>query len=136
VVGEVTQHLPNAIGAVVEERRVREHLLDVAHVTGGPKARFFIAHGFAPDAWDLLQASLLAQGRANLVIRTAETMCGPRFTVRCNCPTPDGRNPCIRIAWQIEDHVARLLHAATVTVLSTPMVRVAPPTNTMPQSAF
>ena len=40
--------LPNADPAVVEERRIRHYLLSLAHVAGGPKARLFIAHGFAP----------------------------------------------------------------------------------------
>jgi antitoxin ParD1/3/4 len=57
------RRLPNATRAIVEERRIREYLLNLNHATGGPKARFFIAHGFASDAWNLLQASLTIHGR-------------------------------------------------------------------------
>lgn len=57
------RRLPNAARAIVEERRIREYLLNLNHATGGPKARFFIAHGFASDAWNLLQASLTIHGR-------------------------------------------------------------------------
>ena len=59
------RHLPNPDRAIVEERRVREYLLNPGHPNGGPKARFFIARGFMPDAWDLLQAEIGA--RAALV---------------------------------------------------------------------
>jgi hypothetical protein len=114
VAREVAQYLPNAIGAIVEERRIREYLLDATHVTGGSKARFFIAHGFVPDTWELLQASLISQGRANAVTRIVETAWGTRYTVQCNCPTPDGRNPCIRTVWQIDDHIPRLLTAIPI----------------------
>jgi hypothetical protein len=105
------RRLPNAARAIVEERRIRDYLLDLDHVTGGPKARFFIAHGFASNAWNLLRASLTIQGRTNRITRSVETAWGTRHTVECNCPTPDGRNPCIRTVWQMEDDAPRLLTA-------------------------
>jgi hypothetical protein len=103
--------LPNAARAIVEERRIRDYLLNPEHATGGPKARFFIARGCASNAWALLQASLTIQGRANRITRSVETAWGTRHTVECNCPTPDGRNPCIRTVWQMEDDAPRLLTA-------------------------
>jgi len=105
------QHLPNSDRAIVEERRIRDYLLNPGHPNGGPKARFFTARGFAPNAWDLLQAALLIQGRVNQVTRSIATEWGTRHTVECNCPTPDGRNPCIRTVWQMEDDAPRLLTA-------------------------
>jgi hypothetical protein len=105
------RRLPNAQSAQVEERRIREYLLNVAHASGGPKARFFIAHGFASGAWELLQASLIIQGRVNSITRTVPSEWGTRYTIECHCPTPDGRNPCIRTVWQMEDDVPRLLTA-------------------------
>jgi len=105
------RRLPNAARAIVEERRIREYLLNLNHATGGPKARFLIAHGFASDAWNLLQASLTIHGRANRITRSIDTAWGIRHTVECNCPTPDGRNPCIRTVWQMEDDAPRLLTA-------------------------
>jgi hypothetical protein len=105
------RRLPNAAHAVVEARRLREYLLNSQHASGGPKARFFIAHGFASDAWVLLRASLRVQGRVNIVTRSVETEWGMRHTVECDCPTPDGRNPGIRTVWQMESGVPRLLTA-------------------------
>jgi hypothetical protein len=104
-------HLPNADRAIVEERRIREYLLNLAHPAGGPKARFFVAHGFASDDWNQLQASLITQGRVNTVSKTVGTGWGIRCTVECSCPTPDERNPCIRTIWQMEDGIPRLLTA-------------------------
>ena len=104
-------HLPSADRATVEERRIREYLLNLAHTDGGPKARFFIARGFTVGAWDVLQASLIIQGQTNAVTRSVDTEWGTRYTVECNCPTPDERNPCIRTVWQMEDGEPRLLTA-------------------------
>ena len=103
--------LPNAERAIVEERRIFEYLLDLKHADGGPKVRFFLARGFTVDAWDVLQASLIIQGQTNAVTRSTDTELGTRYTVECNCPTPDERNPCIRTVWQMEDDAPRLLTA-------------------------
>jgi hypothetical protein len=105
------RRLPNSDRAIVEQRRIREYLLNLAHVAGGPKARFFIAHGFASDAWAPLQVSLIIQGRVNSVTRIVETKWGTRYTVECKCPTQDERNPCIQTVWQMEDGSPRLLTA-------------------------
>jgi hypothetical protein len=105
------RRLPNADQAVVEERRLREYLLNLGHAAGESKARFFIAYGFASDAWELLQASLIVQGSANAITRSVETGWGTRHTVECHCPTPDKRNPCIRTIWQMEGDAPRLLTA-------------------------
>ncbi len=58
--GTVRQ-LSNADRAIVEERRIRDYLLNREHADGGPKARFFIARGFTVDAGAVLQASLIIQ---------------------------------------------------------------------------
>jgi hypothetical protein len=101
--------LPNADHAVVEQRRIREYLLNPTHPSGGPKANFFMAYGFAAQDRDLLRAALIQHGRTNSVVRSIDTAWGMRYTVACNCITPDGRNPCIRTVWQMERGVPRLL---------------------------
>jgi hypothetical protein len=108
--GTVRQ-LSNADRAIVEERRIRDYLLNRQHADGGPKARFFIARGFTVDAGAVLQASLIIQCETNTVTRIVDTEWGPRDTVECNCPTPDERNPCIRTVWQMEDGAPRPLTA-------------------------
>jgi hypothetical protein len=111
-VGEAPKrHLPNADRALVEERKVIEYLLNVDHPEGGSKAKFFIAQGFALRDQSKLRASLIIQGRVNAITRTVETEWGARYTVECRCPTPNGRNPCIRTVWQMEDGAPRLLTA-------------------------
>lgn len=103
--------LPNALHAVVEPRRVRDYLLNSTHESGGPKAKFFMACGFTADSADLLRASLILHGRTNRIARRVNTAWGVRYTVVCHCETPDGRNPCIRTVWQMENGIPRLLTA-------------------------
>jgi filamentous hemagglutinin len=103
--------LPNAEQVLVEERRIREYLLNRAHPSGASKSAFFHAHGFAALEWQRLQASLMRHAVDNAVVRQVETSWGSRYTVRCRCKTPDGRDPCIRTIWQMEAGVPRLLTA-------------------------
>ena len=43
--------LPNAEQAVVDEAKLTRYLLDLTHPSGGPKAIFFLAHGFSLSDW-------------------------------------------------------------------------------------
>lgn len=99
----MTQSLPNSHCARVEEPKVLEYLLNLVHPDGASKARFFLARGFAPNAWQTMRDALIAQGRDNRVTKVTETRWGSRYQVDCHCPTPDGSNPCIRSVWEISN---------------------------------
>jgi hypothetical protein len=86
-------------------------LLNLKHADGGPKARFFLARGFTVDARDILHASLIIQGCTNTVTRSIDTEWRARYTVECNFPTSNERNPCIRTVWKMEEDAPRLLTA-------------------------
>ena len=94
--------LPNSHCATVAQQKVVDYLLDTAHVRGSSKARFFGAFGFDVANWKVLQEALIVQGRGNPVVETTLTGYGPRYKVKCNCPSPDGRNPCVFTVWQID----------------------------------
>ncbi|RTL54400.1 MAG: hypothetical protein EKK46_08090 [Rhodocyclaceae bacterium] len=113
----MTHKLPNPACAEVEEKKIVEYLLNLSHVDGGPKAKFFQARGFNIGQWMTMRDSLLAQGRENLVTKTTQNQWGVRYQVDCNCPTPDGTNPCIRSVWEISVGAAgpRLLTAYPLT---------------------
>jgi hypothetical protein len=98
-----TRPLPHAANASVELRRLQDYLLNVAHPVGGPKARYFTARGFSRDGAEQFRMALVTHGRMNSVTRIVETAWGPRYTVECQCLTPDGSNPCIRTIWQFDD---------------------------------
>ena len=86
------RRLPNVRNAVIEERRIREYVLNLDHPAGGPKARFFIGHGFTRDAWVLLRDSLTACGytrmRPETFIALAPTnINGPLTRADCLIPS-------------------------------------------------
>jgi len=104
--------LPDADRSLVEERKIRDYLLNLAHPQAAAKAKFFLARGFAIGDWPAFAAALSEQGRRNQVTLVTPTPWGTRYQVDCHCPTPDGINPCIRTVWEIaEGSVPRLITA-------------------------
>lgn len=65
----------------MEEKKVREYLLDLAHAAGDSKARFFFGRGFRPEAWGKLAQALCRH---------------PEWS-----PAADGSEPCIRTVWEV-----------------------------------
>ena len=61
------KELPNKNNAIVEDRKIREYLLNVDHPEGGSKAKFFIAKGFNRSNIEDFRAMLLAHARNNAV---------------------------------------------------------------------
>jgi hypothetical protein len=86
-------------GCIVEDAKVTRYLLNPAHRIGGPKSRFFQAHGFTLEDWEGLRDALLDHPLRNTVVQHLDTDHGRKFTVECNMVTPDGRNPCVRTVW-------------------------------------
>ena len=107
------EKLPNSNDAWVEEKKIRQYLLNSSHVDGASKAKFFKARGFSDSSWQTMQTALVTQGVTNRVIKTVDNEFGKRYTVECTIPTPDTSNPCIRSVWEIkpEDGRPRLLTA-------------------------
>ena len=102
----MSARLPNCACAEVEEKKIVDYLLKLAHPQGGSKAKFFLARGFAVAEWQTLRVALQVQGRDNLVTKVTRHPWGARYQVDCNCPTPDGSNPCIRSVWELPDPTA------------------------------
>jgi hypothetical protein len=46
---------PTALCAEVEEKKIVDYLLKLAHPQGGSKAKFFLARGFAVAEWQTLR---------------------------------------------------------------------------------
>jgi hypothetical protein len=84
------------------EQKVRRYLLDPDHPVGGPKARFFLARGFADSKWQVLAAALRHHRTENPVAQTISTTYGEKQVIRCRIQTPDGLDPCIRTVWMVE----------------------------------
>ena len=94
--------LPNAATADVPVEKVRDYLLVSEHPQNRGKAEKFFRFGFQASEWETLAAALIQHAHDNIVIKSEPTSHGVKFVVRCNLPTPDQRNPCIRSIWAID----------------------------------
>ena len=94
--------LPNAENALVEREKIADYLLNLAHLYGASKARFFMEFGFRTDDWQILAQALREHGQRHDVRRVRRTPFGPRYEVEGELITPDGRNPSIRTVWQFD----------------------------------
>jgi hypothetical protein len=95
--------LPNASAANIDQSKITAYLLNLAHLKGGAKAKFFLARGFTPEKWEELADALRHHARHNLVAQITHTPFGVKYALDCNLPTPDQSGPCIRTVWVIVD---------------------------------
>jgi hypothetical protein len=109
----MSETLPNASQARVEEAKILRYLLDLQHREGGPKAKFFMGRGFNSSDWEGLADALRHHAKHNKVSRTKTTPFATNYSLDCNLPTPDKSNPCIRTVWEVrpEDKRPRLITA-------------------------
>jgi hypothetical protein len=94
--------LPNALSAIVPEKKLTHYLLNPAHPVGGGKALFFLRFGFSEAEWQLLAWALLRHARENEVAATEQTAHGTRYVVDGPLIAPDGSRLNIRSAWYID----------------------------------
>jgi hypothetical protein len=91
--------LPRRRHAYIPEPKLTRYLLAPSHPVGGPKARFFIAHGFNEDRPASLGNGLLRIARQNEVRGTEETPHGTKYIVEGLLNTPRGTTVNVRTVW-------------------------------------
>ena len=93
--------LPQAELAVVEEKKLRDYLLNQSHQKGRSKAAFFLARGFTERDWEGMADALRHHARNNPISARRATEFAVNYALDCHLPTPDRSNPCIRTVWEI-----------------------------------
>jgi len=84
---------------VVHPDKIAEYLLNIAHPTGAPKAKFFLSRGFSTARPDEFSDALKRHPvEATLTSRHADPE-GRKLTYECEIVTPDGSRVCIRSIW-------------------------------------
>lgn len=98
--------LPNAERAFVPPDKLIGYLLALSHPVGGPKARFFRAHGFDETNAEALAAGLraIATGAASSV---RSSPFGTKYSVVGDLATPRGAVVQIETVWIVEPHDER-----------------------------
>ena len=108
----VSKRLSQPDALIVEEKKVTEYLLNLAHPEGGSKAKHFRNRGFTDEDWTKMADALRQHGATQPVTDSSTNKHGTKFEVQCHITTPDGKNPCILTAWiQEGDKPPRLVTA-------------------------
>ena len=95
----MTNGLPNAQLAIVEQRKVVDYLLATNHPAGRAKAAFFAHFGFTIGAWQKLRDALLLHARMMPVVSVSDTPFGRKYVLDGPLVSPDGRGPRVRAVW-------------------------------------
>jgi hypothetical protein len=96
-----SQRMPNAHDVIIEHRKITRYLLNLEHEDGGPKARFFLAHGFTRCGWRRL-SSALRQHALFGVLSVEPVIYGVKYEIIGPFPMPDGVIRELRSVWMID----------------------------------
>jgi hypothetical protein len=109
--GAIGRPLPYARRAVVKDDKITGYLLNPSQPDN--KADFFERFGFRFGAWRRLRDVLKEHPIQNMVVGVYPDEYGTLYEVQCMIPSPDGRNPCIRSFWIINNggNVPKLVSA-------------------------
>ncbi len=95
--------LPNAGAAVVDRLKITGYLLNPLNAQNQGKARQFGQFGFLASDWQALATALAEHPVINDVSETERSPYGIKYVVECHLTTPDGRNPCLRSVWMVDN---------------------------------
>ena len=93
--------LPNAERAVVPKTKITRYLLDLNHKKGGPKAKFFLGHGYSLANWEMLKRDLLWHAMEYEVDHTVLTSHGLKYIIDGRLKLPSGQMHLLRTVWII-----------------------------------
>jgi hypothetical protein len=117
IVKEDRVKVQNAASAVIPERKITGYLLNRTHEKGGPKARFFLGHGYTMEGWQRLANDLWRHVQINEVTASRPTWRGVNYEVIGELTMPDGVTALIITVWYIPDGGTRpqlvIAHPAT-----------------------
>ncbi len=94
-------NIPNAVQAIIPERKITAYLRSLTHRDGRSKAMFFMRFGFAADDWEGLANALRRHAADHEVAEQEATPFGISYVVEGALTTPDGRSPQVRVVWFI-----------------------------------
>jgi len=92
--------------ALVEKGKITGYLLNTDHPEGGPKAYFFLKHGFSIDSWRTFESALLAHYSKYYSSGSEEiTPFGRKYVLVGHLKTPSNESVLIKSVWFKEKEV-------------------------------
>jgi len=95
--------MPNPHLLRVEANKIKHYLLNLDHVEGGGKAKFFRAVGFSDEAIGEMVEAFRGHAANNKIAEVIPHPYGVKTVVECFMETPTGKPYCIRSVWN--DHL-------------------------------
>ena len=94
--------LPNKDRVIVEDKKVRDYLLDKSHPDGYGKAEFFTTKGFHKERWHELANALKQVARENAVAKFMNSPHGQKYIVDGILRGPTGLTAGVRTVWIVD----------------------------------
>ena len=94
--------IPHAEAAFIPPEKLSEYLLNPGHPIGGPKARWFLEHGYDPHDSQRLAADLLGLVCISSDFVDEATQLGVKYIVRGQLHAPDGSLANVVTVWIAE----------------------------------
>jgi len=85
----------------IEERKIREYLLNIAHADGGGKAKYFRRLGNAADDWELFAKALKSHAINAEIGQISSTPFGLKFIIKRHIGNHECDHVFIRSVWVV-----------------------------------
>lgn len=86
---------------LIDNRKISDYLLDLAHPYGGPKAKYLMRFGFTPEEPDILANALVEHARTNSPgVEILPPKGEPKIVFEGTVIAPDGRDMPLRTVWK------------------------------------
>jgi hypothetical protein len=94
--------LPNAEGAQVDPKKLKEYLLSESHPVGRSKAKFFHGMGFDESNFDVLGEGLIGIAQTEEIVEAEPSPHGTIYIVDGFITTPPGSRIRLRTVWIVD----------------------------------
>lgn len=105
--------VPNAERALVEQEKLTDYLLNLAHPDNGGKAQFFFSAGFTKGDWHILAMALRQLIEQSPVTIKVESPHGIKYVIDGKIMTPREETRELRTIWIVDtgENIPRLVPA-------------------------
>ena len=95
----MSDRLPNAVGAQIDPRKLRDYALNPEHDSGRYKAAFFAQMGCTADHWQRLEQDIREQHLAQPIEAGQPSSYGRKYTITAPLQGPHGLARQVTTVW-------------------------------------
>ena len=95
----MSDRLPNAVGAQIDPRKLRDYALNPEHESGRYKAAFFAQMGYTAEHWQRLEQDIREQHLAQPIEAGQSSSFGRKVTITAPLQGPHGLARQVTTVW-------------------------------------